>query len=375
MKRLAIAAATALLALFYRFCRLFPVKRQVVCISRQSDDAPIDFLLLKEELSREEPPYRTVILANKLESPLRYVPVVAKQVFFMATSRAIILDSYCIAVSLLGERIKAPVVQIWHALGNMKKFGYAALDTPEGHSSETARLMHMHEGYDAVAVSSLNFRDDLAAGFNVDPSIVFEAPLPRVDLLRDPQFRSEQRDAFLQDHPEMAGKKTIVYCPTFRKTPAPNEREAMQSLLSMVDFDRFNFVYMPHPVSRQTLDDPRVITATRSGADPLFAADYVITDYSTVMYEAGLMGVPVFLYAYDWGTYHEKRSFNIDLARDVPTLFTDDPSVLVKAIEHGAFELERYQCFVRNNITLPTHGTCTNHLCRYILKLVQQTDC
>lgn len=48
----------------------------------------------------------------------------------MATSRAIILDSYCIAVSLLGERIKAPVVQIWHALGNMKKFGYAALDTP-----------------------------------------------------------------------------------------------------------------------------------------------------------------------------------------------------------------------------------------------------
>ena len=164
MKRLAIAAATALLALFYRFCRLFPVKRQVVCISRQSDDAPIDFLLLKEELSREEPPYRTVILANKLESPLRYVPVVAKQVFFMATSRAIILDSYCIAVSLLGERIKAPVVQIWHALGNMKKFGYAALDTPEGHSSETARLMHMHEGYDAVAVSSLNFRGDLAAG-------------------------------------------------------------------------------------------------------------------------------------------------------------------------------------------------------------------
>ena len=185
MKRLAVAAATTLLALFYRICRLFPVKRQVVCISRQSNDAPIDFLLLKEGLARKEPPYRTVILADKLESPLRYLPVMAKQVFFIATSRAVVLDSYCIVVSLLGSRIKAPVVQIWHALGNMKKFGYAALDTPEGHSSETARLMHMHEGYDAVAVSSLNFRDDLAAGFNVDPSIVFEAPLPRVDLLRD----------------------------------------------------------------------------------------------------------------------------------------------------------------------------------------------
>ena len=375
MKRLAVAAATTLLALFYRICRLFPVKRQVVCISRQSNDAPIDFLLLKEGLARKEPPYRTVILADKLESPLRYLPVMAKQVFFIATSRAVVVDSYCIVVSLLGSRIKAPVVQIWHALGNMKKFGYATLDTPEGHSSETARLMHMHEGYDAVAVSSLNFRDDLAAGFNVDPSIVFEAPLPRVDLLRDPAFRSRQREAFLREHPEMAGKKTIVYCPTFRKTPPPNEEKAMQNLLSAVDFDEFNFVFLPHPVSRQTIDDPRVITADRSGIDPLFAADYVITDYSTVMYEAGLLGVPVFLYAYDWGTYHEKRSFNIDLARDVPTLFTDDPSVLVKAIERDAFEPERYQWFVRNNITLPTHGTCTNHLCRYILKLVQQTDC
>ena len=367
MKRLAIAAATALLALFYRFCRLFPVKRQVVCISRQSDDAPIDFLLLKEELSREEPPYRTVILANKLESPLRYVPVVAKQVFFMATSRAIILDSYCIAVSLLGKRIKAPVVQIWHALGNMKKFGYAALDTPEGHSSETARLMHMHEGYDAVAVSSLNFRDDLAAGFNVDPSIVFEAPLPRVDLLRDPQFRSEQRDAFLQDHPEMAGKKTIVYCPTFRKTPAPNEKEAMRSLLSAVDFDRFNFVYMPHPVSRQALDDPRIITATRSGADPLFAADYVITDYSTVMYEAGLMGVPVYLYAYDWDTYREKRGLTIDFENDVPALFTGDPEAIMKAIEDKDFDTKAYRVFENANVTLPKSASCTETICEAII--------
>lgn len=372
MKRLAIAAATALLALFYRFCRLFPVKRQVVCISRQSDDAPIDFLLLKEELSREEPPYRTVMLANKLESPLRYVPVVAKQVFFMATSRAIILDSYCIAVSLLGERIKAPVVQIWHALGNMKKFGYAALDTPEGHSSETARLMHMHEGYDAVAVSSLNFRDDLAAGFNVDPSIVFEAPLPRVDLLRDPQFRSEQRDAFLQDHPEMAGKKTIAYCPTFRKTPAPNEKEAMRSLLSAVDFDRFNFVYMPHPVSRQALDDPRIITATRSGADPLFAADYVITDYSTVMYEAGLMDVPVYLYAYDWDTYHEKRSFNIDLARDVPTLFTNDAAAIATAIDLDQFDEQAFARFTESNIATLTGESATQHLTRRIIALAEE---
>lgn len=344
----------------------------MVCISRQSNDAPIDFLLLKEALALKEPPYGTVILADRLKSPLSYLPVMAKQVFFIATSRAVVLDSYCIVVSLLGDRIEAPVVQIWHALGNMKKFGYAALDTPEGHSSKTACLMHMHEGYDAVAVSSINFRDDLAAGFNVDPSIVFEAPLPRVDLLRDPHFSAEQRDAFLQSHPEMAGKQTIVYCPTFRKTPAPNEEKAMRDLLSAVDFDRYNFVYMPHPVSRQVLDDPRVITATRSGADPLFAADYVITDYSTVMYEAGLMDIPVYLYAYDWDTYHEKRSFNIDLARDVPALFTNDATAIMTAIELGRFDSKAFAQFTESNIAGLEGESATQHLARRITALAEE---
>ena len=150
------------------------------------------------------------------------------------------------------SRIKAPVVQIWHALGNMKKFGYATLDTPEGHSSETARLMHMHEGYDAVAVSSLNFRDDLAAGFNVDPSIVFEAPLPRVDLLRDPavSLRGSARPS-CRDHPEMAGKKTIVYCPTFRKTPPPNEERGDAELALGRRF-RSSSISYSMPSSRQS---------------------------------------------------------------------------------------------------------------------------
>lgn len=372
MKRLAVAAATALLTLLYHFCRLFPVRRRVVCISRQSNNAPVDFLLLKEALSREKPPYDTVILANKLENPLRYLPIMAKQVFFMATSQAVVLDSYCIAASLLGARIKAPVIQIWHALGNMKKFGYAALDTPEGHSSEMAHLMHMHEGYDAVAVSSLNFRDDFAAGFGVDPEIIFEAPLPRIDLLRDPAHRSRQRDALLAKHPEMGTKKTIVYCPTFRKAPPSNEHKATLDLLSAIDFDTYNLIFMPHPVSRQVMDDSRVITAPRNGIDPLFAADYVITDYSTVMYEAGLLGIPVYLYAYDWDSYHEKRAFNIDLEHDVPTLFTDNAAAIAQAIESNRFDRKAFARFTEGNIAAPGGESATLRLKERIVAMAEK---
>lgn len=373
LKPLSIRIGIALLAAWYAFCRLFPTKRQVVCISRQSSCPPVDFRLIRGYFRQKHPDWRVVILAHTLESPITYLPVMLRQVFYMATSRAIVLDSYCIAASLLGSRIKAPVIQIWHALGNMKKFGYTALDTGEGHSSATAGLMHMHEGYDAVAVSSLSFAKDLAAGFNIEEDILFEAPLPRTDLLTSPEHRKAQREAFAQTYPQAIGREVIVYCPTFRKERPANENEAMQALIDAVDFSRYSLVFKPHPVSKQVIEDPRVITIRGGDIDPLYSADYVISDYSTVMYEAGLLQIPVFLYAYDWDKYHEKRSFNIDLERDVPALFTGDPHAIMGAIEGGAFDHGAFQAFVRRNIALPSHGTCTEHLCEYILALAEKS--
>ena len=372
LKPLAIRIGIALLAAWYTFCRLFPTKRQIVCISRQSNYPPVDFCLVRDYFQQKHPDWRVVVLAHTLESPIAYLPVMLLQVFYMATSRAIILDSYCIAASLLGSRIEAPVIQIWHALGNMKKFGYTALDTGEGHSSATAKLMHMHEGYDAVAVSSLSFAKDLAAGFNVEEDILFEAPLPRTDLLTNPKHRQRQREAFARTYPQMAQRKVIVYCPTFRKEQSGNEDAAMAALIDAVDFNRYCLVFKPHPVSRQIIEDPRVITIRGGEIDPLYSADYVISDYSTVMYEAGLLQVPVYLYAYDWNEYHEKRSFNIDLERDVPTLFTEDARAIMSAIEEGTFDHGAFQAFVQRNIALPPCGTCTEQLCEHILALAEK---
>lgn len=135
-----------------------------------------------------------------------------------------VLDSYCIVIGLLHGRIRVACHQIWHSLGNMKRFGYTAFGTDEGHSGAgKARLMHMHEGYDAIATSSLNFADEFAAAFNTDKSKLFRAPLPRVDLLLDEAHRNRQREAILTAHPQLRGRETIVYCLAFRKQPAANK--------------------------------------------------------------------------------------------------------------------------------------------------------
>ena len=151
MCKIAIGIATFLLAALYALCRLLPQRRRIVCISRQSDSAPVDFRLIKDYCERRDPPWDVVILAKQLRNPVTYLIEMIRQVYYVATSRAVVLDSYCIVVGLLHDRIRVPVVQIWHSLGNMKRFGYTAFGTDEGHFEATARLMHMHEGYDAIA--------------------------------------------------------------------------------------------------------------------------------------------------------------------------------------------------------------------------------
>lgn len=367
MRRVLVAFATGALSVLYTLFSLLPQRRRIVCISRQSDSAPVDFRLIKDYCERRDPPWGVVILAKQLRNPATYLVEMIRQVYYIATSRAVVLDSYCIVVGLLHDRIRVPVVQIWHSLGNMKRFGYTAFGTDEGHSEATARLMHMHEGYDAIATSSLSFADEFAAAFNADKGTLFEAPLPRVDLLLDEHHRARQREAILTAYPQLRGRETIVYCPTFRKQPPANEAEAAAALIDTVDFDRFNFVYKPHPVSKQVIDDPRVITIPGGQFDALFAADVIISDYSTVIYEAGLLGIPVYLYAYDWDTYREKRGLTIDFENDVPALFTGDPNAIVKAIENKEFDAAAYRAFENANVALPADASCTKTICEAII--------
>lgn len=368
MRKIAISIATLILAALYELCQLLPQRQRIVCISRQSDSTPVDFRLIKEYCERRDPSWGVVILAKQLHNPVTYLFETIRQVYYIATSRAVVLDSYCIVVGLLHDRIRVPVIQIWHSLGNMKRFGYTAFGTDEGHTEATARLMHMHEGYDAIATSSLSFADEFAAAFNATPAKLFEAPLPRVDLLLDKQNRTRQREAILAAYPQLRGRETIVYCPTFRKQPAANEAEAAAALIDAVDFDRFNFVYKPHPVSKQIIDDPRVITIPGGQLDALFVADAIISDYSTVIYEAGLLGTPVYLYAYDWDTYREKRGLTIDFENDVPALFTDDPGAIMKAIGDKDFDAEAYCVFENANVTLPESASCTETVCEAIIR-------
>lgn len=348
----------------YALMKLAPVKKRYTFITKLQDSPTVDFQILQEALRQQRPDYEIVNLCRPMDNLVAYVPHMFVQLWYLATSEVVFLDRSCLMVNGLTHRPSLKVIQLWHALGSMKKFGYAILGTPEGESAGLAEVCHMHRGYTDILISSKSFERDYLEGFRCNPAVIREIPQPRADALTNPEERSRRRARALEALGLDGSKKILVYAPTFRKNPTLDAREKVQALVDAIDFDQWEFVYAKHPVGGVDCDDPRVIQSPISTFDALFAADAVVTDYSSVMYEAGLLDLPVLLYAYDWEDYQEKRTHNLDLLRDVPTLFTADPAQIARALngwfagDSCGYNHVAFQRFVRNNVKMPQEGTC-----------------
>ena len=137
MKIILIKIGIFILNIIYFFIKLFPInKNKVTFISRQSNEVSLDFTMIAKELKQQNENIKIVFLCKKLgtsfSEKVKYCFHMVKQMYNIATSKVVILDSYCIPVCVLKQKKKLVVIQIWHALGSLKKFGYSSLDKKDG---------------------------------------------------------------------------------------------------------------------------------------------------------------------------------------------------------------------------------------------------
>lgn len=339
MKRQIIKIGTGILNGVYSCMKLLPQKRRVVILSRQSNEPSLDIRLLTDELESRDIPVR--VLCDKMgpgaSGAVRYMGPLLRQMGYLATSRVAVLDSYCIPACLFPHREGLTVIQMWHALGAMKKFSKSILDKPEGKSSAIASLMKMHERYDYIFTSSEKARPAFAEAFGYPPEKLTIMSLPRVDIIMDRELDRANREKILADYPVLRGRKTILYAPTLRI--GKDMTRAVNELIKAVDTDRYNLIISMHPLTEINLGDDlpdNVITnAGYSSTELMAAADYVITDYSAITYDAALKGLPVCFYAFDKDEYMADREFYLDYDRDMPGPVCADAAETVRAIEQG----------------------------------------
>ena len=320
VKGVAVRLFAALANAAYAVFKLFPVRNKVVFITWNSDAPSLDFRILMERLRALPDPPAVVALCRQLRRTpggyVRYALHMVHQAYAMATAEVVVLDAYCLLAGVLHHRPTLRVVQIWHALGAFKKFGWSVVDKAEGWAEQSdmpprtlAGLLRMHAGYTTVTVSYSGGIPYYAEAFNCDPGIVRVAWLPRADVLRDEAYQGALRARILAAHPELAGGKVALYAPTLRRTSGDADR--VRALAQAVEAVGWRLIVKAHAVRGEDtagdsvgLDVPDV-----SAFDLLAVADAVITDYSAIAYEAYLRTLPVYFYAYDMAVYEQARGF------------------------------------------------------------------
>ena len=302
--------------------KMTPMKKRVLIMSRQSDEPSLDIEMLQDEFDKRG--IDSVALCKKMGSGLlgkaKYVGELLKQMKYLANSKVVLLDSYNIPVSILKHRQGTKVIQMWHALGAMKKFSRSILDMPEGKSSEIAELMKMHYGYDYIFTSSEASRAAFAEAFGYPEEKLSIMSLPRVDAILDEKRNAWLDDAIRSAYPELKAAETIVYAPTLRI--GKDMTREVEALIKAIDTKKYNLVIKLHPLTEAGLKkeyaDNVIMDSMFSTLNMFAIADYVITDYSAITHEAALKGLPIYFYAFDKDEYLKDRTFYLNYDKDMP---------------------------------------------------------
>lgn len=363
--------AILILKTIYFFMKLLPTKNKIVMISRQTNDIPVNFELLKIEINKTKK-FNCIILAKKLEpgilNKIRYIFHMFIQMYHIATSKVIILDSYCIVISLLKHKEKLLIIQMWHAMGALKKFGKSVLTTDTSTSAldkqmskeekiELSNIMKMHANYDYIFTSSKYSISNFAEAFGYEESKIVVMPLPIVDRLKNIEYINNISKKIMNEYKELKEKNNIVYVPTFRK----NENfSKIQELIDSVDYEKYNLIIKTHPLTKIEYKDNRVIwDKNYSSIDMMIIADYIITDYSAIVFEASLLNKPLYFYTYDLNEYINQRDFYMDYKLEMPGLISKSAEEIIDSIKKEEFDLNKIAIFSKKYINFENESVCT----------------
>lgn len=337
MKKLFVWCLKLILNFIYLFMKLFPTKNnRVVMISRQSNSMTLDFRLIKEEILKNDPKMDVIVLTKRLDNIKKHIfsygIFTLKQMFYIATSKVCVVDSYCIPVSILKHKKSLSVIQIWHSLGAIKEFGYQTLGKTSGREKELSLGMNMHKNYDAIISGSEAMTIYFAKAFNYDESYFLNYGLPRIDYLLKEKDRLKKK--IYKVYPELKKKPVVMYAPTFRT----DNSNSLEKLINEFNFNKYNLILKSHPNQIINSDLDKVYKCPDfSALDLISICDYVITDYSAIAIEAAVLDVKLLYYVYDYEKYSEDNGLNIDLFEDMPGCVFRDSKDLIKVLEKGPY--------------------------------------
>ena len=348
-----------ILNIIYSIFKLFKTKNRITFISRQSNNINVDFVLLGKKIKKEMPEYDVVYLCKTLDSGLlnkiKYIFHMFKQMYFIATSKVVILDSYCIVISNCKHKKSLTVIQMWHAMGAFKKFGLSVINNNNERvkyvdNKKLASVMNMHNNYDYIFASSQYCIKFFSEAFGQDENKFRVYPLPRLDLMVDKDNVKKVSDKIYSKYPKLKNKKkNILYCPTFRD--GDYDYKYIKEFIDNFNYKKYNLIVKLHPLAKYTFDNKEAIfDKSFNTYEMVFVSDKVISDYSAVIYEVAIIGKPMMFYAYDKKDYVNDRDFYLKYDKEMPGKICLNLEELYNEIDNDNYDMNKLNDFRKRYI-------------------------
>ena len=302
-----------------------------------------NLLYVKNEIHAIRPDIECLVLARKFNSSLpgkaRYILHLMRASYHLATSRYFIIDDYYFPVYAVQPRKGTEVVQLWHAAGAFKKFGLSILNKSFGPSSEYLEQVKIHSNYGRVYVSSQEVIPFYAEAFGMDERNIYPLGVARTDYFFKKGSREDILAKIHQLYPELKNKQLILYAPTFRGKShyqtafdIPLDAARMKEKLQ----DDYALLIHLHPYMNKGVrfnTEPEGFLYLTNGAftveELLLAADILITDYSSIIFDYSLLNKPMAFYAHDFDSYLKERDFYYSYESFVPgPIFTGTEEII-----------------------------------------------
>jgi CDP-glycerol glycerophosphotransferase (TagB/SpsB family) len=226
-------------------------------------------------------------------------------------------------------------LQTWHGTP-LKRIGFdVGPISPAGSPAYLSQLRREVVSWD-VLLSPNRFSTEIfrrAFGFEGE---ILETGYPRNDLLSSPerdQVRERVRDE-LQIHPDV---RAVLYAPTWRdntKFSSELDLEAMakamgnQHVILLRAHER-----VAHTVALGDGAPVRNVSAYPDIRELYLAADVLITDYSSAMFDFAVTGKPMLFFTYDLAAYRDElRGFYFDFEAEAPGPLLDTTPAVIAAL-------------------------------------------
>ena len=356
-----------LLPVIYELFRRRPVRKgSVIFADAHHEEMPFSMRRMYEAVQEKEArgECRTELFVCDF-GKLSFGAMVRFLLRFMkqyATAEYVFICDYFLPAASCRKRPETKLIQLWHSCGLMKRIAYdAGDDIPKNYRG------NMFGNYSYLTMSADICCPVHERALRLPGERIFATGISRTDYYFDESWNQSCRERFFREHPEAKGKKIALWAPTFRGNAGTPRLEGLQEVLAAAEAMKEDWFFLikahPHMDAHGQVSNCRIPTE-----ELLPAADVLITDYSSVLFDYLIYRRPAVLFAPDLEEYAANRGFYLNY-QEVPFAHAHTQKELEQAVCGSAEWYGEHEKEIEAFRILYT-GACDGGSTERILKLV-----